>query len=160
MSRVTPMSCERASERVRSCPCRERRALRRACARARRTHLLYLELVEDLLEDLVVADAVVLGLGVELDLVHGHDAGVKGVHELARNCARAYLLHLGQLQVQRRVEPAKKFAPSHEVRSSRFVHGDSFGARALLSCRGDRWVSSRCRCFWPHRGDKVVTELN
>ena len=55
------------------------------------TYLLNLHLVEDFLQHLVVTNAVVLGLGVELDLVHWNDSGVQGVHQLARDGAGAYL---------------------------------------------------------------------
>lgn len=46
-------------------------------------NLCDLELVEDILKDFVVLNHLILVLGFKVHLVHGHNAGMGGVHQLA-----------------------------------------------------------------------------
>ena len=58
--------------------------------------LLQFEFVEHRLEHLVVVDELVLGLCVEVDLVHGHASWVHSVHELAVHRPGGELFDFGE----------------------------------------------------------------
>lgn len=72
-------------------------------------------LVKGLLEDLVVVDVLVLGIGVPLDPAEGEGARVEGVKDGAVDGPGGALLNLGQLELQVRVEPVEDVLLAHEV---------------------------------------------
>ena len=84
------------------------------------------------LEMLEVLEEIVLGLGIELDLLDGDGSREEQVHELAVRGSRAEILDFQVVQLQRGVHPVD------EVVAGDIVRGDG-GYKHVNSCHGEVW---------------------